>query len=318
MTPMDKTLLQEFMAEEAIPMRTKFDDYLPVALGVRRASQIVMPAELPDASILGATIDERFRQKMSGHRLPGESLQTFFKGKVGKYWRRNQAQEIRFRMDTLRDLYTDIVQGSHSYQTYVKWMDRLGLRHKELESRPTIREVYLFTDPAISAELEELQDLRKDIRYERMRTPPGSGPAYSRAFPEEQHAAYLKKLGSILGFPLCCVDRYAFDRDSAVLSPEVRAANQLEHLENPDEYDVYAFFTKDFFPCQPDCASASDTGKLMYERLAEMSPEVAEAYKRHLEENVSLVKRYPEIIQQKIEALERLAGRPQEGEKSEE
>jgi len=30
------------------------------------------------------------------------------------------------------------------------------------------------------------------------------------------------------------------------------------------------------------------------------------------------VRRYPEIIQQKIEALERLAGRPQEGGKSEE
>lgn len=315
---MDKTLLQEFMAEEAIPLKTKFDDYLPVALGVRRASQIVMPAELPDASILGATIDERFRQKMSGHRLPGESLQTFFKDKVGKYWRRNQAQEIRFRMDTLRDLYADIVQGSHSYQTYLKWMDRLGLKHKELESRPTIREVYLFTDPEVAPELEELQDLRKDIRYERMRTPPGGGPIYSRAFPEEQHAAYLKKLGSILGFPLCCVDRYVFDRESTVLSPEVRAANQLEHLEEPDEYDAYAYFTKDFFPCQPDCENASEIGKIMYEKLLEISPEVAEAYKRHLEENVELVKRYPEIIQQKIEALERLSGKTQEGEKSEE
>lgn len=306
------------MAEETIPERAKFDDYLPVALGVRKASQVVMPAELPDASILGSTIDERFRQKMSGHRLPGESLQTYFKGKVGKYWRRNQAKEIRFRMDTLRDLYADIVQGSHSYETYMKWMDRLGLMHKELESRPTIREVYLFTDPSVAAQLEELQDLRKDIRYERLRTPPGGGPIYSRAFPEEQHSAYLKKLGAILGFPLCCIDRYVFDRESTVLSPEVRAANQLEHLENPDDRDIFAFFTKDFFPCQPDCENASNTGKLMLRRLEEMSSEVAQAFKRHLEENLDLVKRYPEMIRKKIEVLEKSSGHTQEGEKSEE
>ncbi len=315
---MDKALLQEFMAEEAIPTTSKFDDFLPVALGVRRVSQIIMPAELPDASILGSTIDERFRHKMSGHRLPGESLQTFFKGKVGKYWRRNQAQEVKFRIDSLREIYDDVVKGSHSYQTYMKWIDKLGLKWKELESRPTIREVYLFTDAAVAEELVELQDLRKDIRYERLRTPAGQGPAYTRAFPEEQHSAYLKKLGSILGFPLCCIDRYVFDRASTVLSPEVRAANQLEHVENPKDYNIFGFFTKDFFPCQPDCEPASETGKLMYERLSEISPDLAGAFKKHLEENVDLVRRYPEIIQQKVLALERNAGRPQEGDKVEE
>ncbi len=314
---MDKTLLQEFMAEEAIPTKAKFDDFLPVALGVRRASQIVMPAELPDASILGSTIDERFRQKMGGHRLPGESIQTFFKGKVGKYWRRNQASEIRFRMDALRDLYADIVLGSHSYRTYMNWIDKLGLRSKELESRPTIREVYLFTDPTVAKELEELQDLRKDIRYERLRTPLGTTPVYTRAFPEEQHSAYLKKLGSILGFPICCVDRYVFDRDSTVLSPEVRAANQLENMESSDEYDVFAYFTKDFFPCQPDCSNAAEIGAAVYKSLAEISPDVAEAFKEHLQENADLVRQYPEIIQKKIEALEKLSGGHPEGEKIE-
>ncbi|MEX0974339.1 MAG: hypothetical protein WD024_03170 [Bacillota bacterium] len=305
------------MAEEAIPLKVKFDDYLPVALGVRRASQIIVPAELPDASILGSTIDERFRHKMSGHRLPGESLQTYFKGKVGKYWRRNQAQEVRFRMDSLREMYSDVVENSHSYQTFTKWMDKLGLRRKELESRPTIREVYLYTDPSVPAELDELQDMRKDIRYERLRGPMGTTPLYSRAFPEELHTAYLKKLGSVLGFPLCCIDRYAFDRDSAVLSPEVRASNQLEHMENPDEYDAFAFYTKDFFPCQPDCASAAETGRLMYQKLAEISPEIAEKFRQHLDENVDLVRRYPEIIQKKIEALEKVVGHAQEGDKVE-
>ncbi len=306
------------MAEEVIPLKVKFDDYLPVALGVRRASQIIMPAELPDASILGTTIDTRFRQKISGQRLPGESLQTYFKGKVGKYWRRNQAQEVRFRMEALRDLYTDVVESSHSYQVFVKWMDKLGLKRKELESRPTIREIYLYTDPSVPAELDELQDLRKDIRYERQRAPLGNAPLYSRAFPEELHPAYLKKLGSILGFPRCCIERYSFDRDSAVLSPEVRASNQLEHMEDPEDYDVFAYFTKDFFPCQPDCGSAVEVGKAVYDKLGEISPDVAEKFKQHLSENVDLVRRYPEIIQKKIESLEKVSGHPQEGDKVEE
>jgi hypothetical protein len=220
-------------------------------------------------------------------------------------------------MESLRELYADVVESSHSYQTYIKWMDKLGLKRKELESRPTIREIYLYTDPSIPAELDELQDLRKDIRYERLRSPLGNTPLYSRAFPEEMHSAYLKKLGSILGFPLCCVDRYAFDRDSTVLSPEVRAANQLEHMEDPEDYNRFAFFTKDFFPCQPDCASAAQTGQLMYEKLGAISPEVAEQFTRHLDENVDLVRHYPEIIQKKVEALERLSAPTQVGEKVE-
>ena len=305
--------MAEFMAEEVIPLRTKFDDYLPVALGVRRASQIIVPAELPDASILGATIDDRFRQKMRGRRLPGESLQDFIKGKVGKYWRRNQVQEVRYRMQALRDLYADVVAKSHSYEMFMKWADKLGLDRKELESRPTIREIYFYTDPSVATELDVLQDLRKDIRYERMRTPPGNAPVYARAFPEEVNTTYLKKLGSILGFPLCCIDRYVFDRESGVLTPEVRASNQLEHMEKPDDYDPHAYFTKDFFPCQPDCASASELGKAMYGKLSEIDPDVARKFRDHLENNVILVRQYPEIIQKKIEALEKVAGKTQEG-----
>lgn len=311
---MDRELLREFMANEVIPQRTKFDDYLPVVLGVRQAAQMVIPAELPDAGVLGATIDDRFRQKMSGRRLPGESLQAFVKGKMGKYWRRNQIQEIRYRMDSLREVYKDVVLESHSYRAHMGWADKLGLRTKELECRPTIREVYLYTDPALGEGLQELQGLRKDIRYEKMRSSPGgSAPAYTRAFPEEQNPAYLKRLGAILGFPLCCIDRYVFDRESGVLTPEVRASDQLLHMESPEDYDIYAYFTKDFFPCQPDCSHAAEIGRSMHRRLGETDAGVAEEFLKHLAENVALVRQYPEIIRKRIEALEKMAGRPQEG-----
>ncbi|HHW18792.1 MAG TPA: hypothetical protein GXX30_07810 [Firmicutes bacterium] len=315
---MNPEVLKEFLNEHVIPLKTKFDDYLPVVLGIRRATQIVVPAELPDAAILGATIDDRFRQKMQGRRLPGESLGQFFKDKAGKFWRRNQMQEIRYRTGVLRDLYADVVEGSHSYQVYMKWVDKLGLQRKELESRPTIREIYLFTDPQVAIELEELQDLRKDIRYEAMKSPDPSTPPYAKAFPEEKNAGYLKKLGSILGFPVCCIDRYIFDRDSGVLTPEARASSQLTGVESPDEIDPFAFFTKDFFPCQPDCPEAAKIGKAIYEKLSQIDRGLAEEYKKHLMDNVSLVRNYPEIIQKKIEALEKSLGRTGEGDRLEE
>lgn len=311
---MDKGLLKEFMAEQAIPLRAKFDDFLAVALGVRRASQFISPAELPDAAILGSTIDARFRQKMEGRRLPGESLSDFMKNKMGRYLRRSRAQEIRYRLDVLRDMYKDVVENSHSYQTYIGWARKLGLSYKELESRPTIREIYLFKDPDVAVELDELQEMRKDIRWEKTRAPVAGEPAYVRAFPEEQNPAFVKKLGRILGFPACCIERYAFDRESAILTPEQRASNQLVNLVE-EEHDPYAFFTKDFFPCQPDCEEAGQMGRALYEALAAIDSEVAAEYQRHLAENVELVRQYPEIIKKKIEALEKMAAsaKAQEG-----
>jgi hypothetical protein len=55
----------------------------------------------------------------------------------------------------------------------------------------------------------------------------------------------------------------------------------------------------------------------MYEKLGAILPEVAEQFTRHLDENVDLVRHYPEIIQKKVEALERLSAPTQVGEKVE-
>ncbi len=305
---MDEQVFREFMNEHVIPSRTKMDDFLPVILDLRKVAQIIMPAELPDSGILGATIDDRFRQKMAGKRIPGESLGDFIKSKTGKFWRRNRMQDIRFRLQALRDIYADVVEQSQSYRVYVDWIDKLGLKRKELESRPTIREMYIFKDDAVAVELEELQDLRKDIRYDAVRNPDPAIQGSFRVFPEEFNDAYLKKAGSILGFPVCCIDRYVFDRNSGVLSPEVRASNQIKHSESSDEIDKFAYFTKDFFPCQPDCPEAAELGKAMYDKLQDIDPETAEQYARHLVGNTALVKQYPEIIQKRMSKLKQQAG----------
>ncbi len=302
---MDSKILQEFMEESAIPLGCKFDDFLPVVLGVRKASQIIVPAELPDAAILGATIDSRFRSKTEGKKSLGGSFADYVKSKTGKFGRNDKVKEARMKTELLRELYAEIVEGSISYNLYMDWIDRLGLQKKILESRPTIREVYIFRDPSVAVELEELQDMRKDIRWDAMRSPDLSAPVSLRAFPEENSPAFLRKIGSILGFPPCCIDRYIFDRGSGVLSPEVRAANQIIHAESPEEVDKFAYFTKDFFPCQPDCESAAEIGRVMYEKLKDFDPELAELYLQHLSDNLDLVRRYPEIIEERIRSLER-------------
>ena len=301
---MEYQIVQEFMEESAIPLGCKFDDFLPVILDVRKAAQIIVPAELPDAAILGATIDSRFRNEIEGKKSFGESFSNYVKKKAGRLGRDDKVKEARMKTELLRELYTKVVEGSVSYNLYMDWIDRLGLQKKILESRPTIREVYIFKDDSVSVELEELQDMRKDIRWEAWRYPNISAPVSLRAFPEESNPAFLRKIGDILGFPACCIDRYIFDRGSAVLSPEVRAANQIIHAESPEEVNKFAYFTKDFFPCQPDCESAVQIGKAMYEKLKDISPELGELYLKHLSDNLELVRRYPEIIEERIRSLE--------------
>lgn len=300
---MDQQLYQKFLNEHVITLKAKLDDFLPVVLGARRAAQIIIPAELPDAAILGATIDDRFRQKMAGERLPGESLTDFLKSRVAGFRKRSKIRDIRFRLQVLRDIYSNVVENSNSYKLYVDWADKLGLIQKQLESRPTIRELYVFTDNSIANELEKLQDLRKDIRYEFAKRPDPSIPGALRAFPEEHTASFLTKSGKILGYPVCCIDRYVFDRQSGVLSPEVRASNQIKHAESASEINRFAYFTKDFFPCQPDCKEAVKLGEKIYNAFKRLDPELADNYLKHLDGNKALVKQYPELIQKRMASL---------------
>ncbi|HHT85146.1 MAG: hypothetical protein ACOX34_07305 [Bacillota bacterium] len=305
---MDQQLYLEFMNEHVIPLRAKFDDFLPVILGLRKAAQIIMPAELPDAGILGATIDDRFRQKMAGQRLPGESLTDYLKSRAATMRRKkNKAQDLRFRLQLLSDIYSDVVEKSRSYQVYMDWIDRWGLKWKELEARPTIREIYIFNDDDVAVELEELQDLRKDIRYAYAKHPDPSSDGSFRVFPEEHNAAFLRKAGEILGFPVCCIERYIFDRNSGVLSPEVRASYQIAHSDRPEDVDIHAYFTKDFFPCQPDCEEAAAMGRAIHEALSQVDPDLAGKYQEHLNSNMNLVRQYPDIIQNRLARLQQEA-----------
>ncbi len=92
----------------------------------------------------------------------------------------------------------------------------------------------------------------------------------------------MKKLASILGFPICCADRYVFDRSSGVLSPEVRSFNQILHSESPEEVNNLAYFTKDFSRASLTAKKLAEIGRTIYEKIRELNPELADRYLEHV------------------------------------
>ena len=102
---------------------------------------------------------------------------------------------------------------------FISWADKLGLLRKELESRPTIREIYLFKGAGTARDIEKIKDMRKDIRYDALRHPDLSVPAYARAFPEERKSSYLKELGLLLGYPESAL-KDSVRQNSGVITPE--------------------------------------------------------------------------------------------------
>lgn len=115
-----------------------------------------------------------------------------------------------------------------------------------------------------------------------------------RAVLNESQGAFDRYLGSLHGYPECCVDYYAeATRSPAAESPEARSIAPLAdivdeervHGAAPSSSSVseilpgfferpqsYAFFAHAFYP-EPECDAARRTGVSIYETLAERLPE---------------------------------------------
>lgn len=303
---MQRDTFADFMREPLIPVGTKIEDYLAVVLGVRQASMMVFPYDLPDASILGATIDERFRQKIQGKWVPGDSIGDYLSRKARKLLKRSPAAEARYKVNLLSDIYEDVLKSSPSYESFMSWAAKLGLKNRQLQSRPTIREIFLFKSSDLSSSLDALQDLRKDLRYEAMRRAPQGVPPVEVAFPEQFNPEFLRTLGKLLGYPSCCVERYVFDRKSRILSPEERASNQIKEMGENEKPDIFAYFVRDFLPCTPWCEEASTLGRKLMHELGQIDSQLPALYEKRLQENVSFVLKYPEMVRERARELERM------------
>lgn len=195
----------------------------------------------------------------------------------------------------MRKAYRDVVEASQQYRGHLEWARKLGLRTLQFEVRPTVRELYLFRDKALEKRLENLIRERVRIREETLSHPPkGLGRAHL-VYPEEFKGGWVSEMGELYGYPKCCVERYASDRENNI-SVEERAARQLKEAEEKGEAESLAYFVSYFFPCHPRCPSAISTGKRYLEELQKVDPRLGEIYTSILRENLDLVRRQPEII----------------------
>jgi hypothetical protein len=273
--------IDRLLSDTRLSMRVKVENYILVRLGLRPCSLTTLPAELPGAEIMGRAIDDRVLPKM--RRLSSE---------VEPHRRLKVIEGLKREM---REAYRDVVEGSEQHRGHMEWARNLELRTLQFEVRPTVRELYLFRDKEIGKRLERLMKDRVEIRQRVLRHPP---PGFGRThivYPEEFDGAWVREMGSLYGYPKCCVERYAADRERGI-SVEDRASRQLREAEEKGEAESLAYFVGYFFPCNPKCPSATSTGRRFLEELQSINPALGDLYKSVLNENMDLVRRQPEII----------------------
>lgn len=292
-------MIKSLLSDTRLLRRIKVENYLLVYLGLRPCSLTTLPAELPGAGGLGKTIDERILPRMrhlSSIGDPGERLKA-----------------IEALKREMRKAYREVVEASQQYLGHLEWARNLGLRTLQFEVRPTVRELYLFRDRDVEKRLVNLMKERMRLREEVLHHPPqGLGRAHL-VYPEEFNGGWVREMGELYGYPRCCVERYASDRENNI-SVEERAARQLKEAEGRGEAESLAYFVGYFFPCHPRCPSAISTGKRFLEELRSIAPELGDIYESILKENLELIRRQPEIIAEHRrragEAMRRTHGQP--------
>ncbi len=257
-----------------------------VALGLRPCSQTTIPAELPSGQEMGERIDQLFKPRLIKLRLM-----------------RDQKEKLKEIAEIRRDMasaFDDVVEGSDEYQSLASWAKHLDLRVNQVGVRPTVHEYYLYKDRDTLKELQKLIQERGKLRVEAVKKPDPSRGQLQFAYPEEFNGAWIRRMGKLLGYPDCCVDRYALDREKGV-NAESRAAAQLNELTS--DPDPHAYLASYFFPCSPTCQKAREKGELYHQSLSEVIPEVGKAYEAIIVENLHRVRRQPEIIGEYINRL---------------
>jgi hypothetical protein len=271
--------LRDLLEQKRIHARVAVENLALVALGLRPCSQTTLPAELPSGTSIGETIDMRFKPSID--RLRGIQDQ------------RMRIKEIGTIRKGMASAFDELVEGSEEYMCLSSWAKRLALKVDQVEVRPTVHEFYLYRDRETLRELQRLMQERGKLRVEAMRKPDPSKGQLQFAYPEEFNGAWIRRMGSLLGYPDCCVDRYASDREQGV-NTEARAASQLKEI--PAAPDPHVYLASYFFPCSPICEKARQKGELYHQKLSEALPQAGEVYESIIMENMDRVRRQPEII----------------------
>jgi len=278
---MEPNLLNEFLDDPLVLSKSKLEAFLAPYLGLRPASHVTIPAELPNGVEMGQRIDEEVKPHLT-------KLQSVTDMQA-------RALGVQVLKKMLEQQFEAIVEDSDSYRAYYRWSDKLGLRSNQIKIRPTVHELYLFRERKTGGQIRKLMSERFKIRRKTQRKPdPNVG--YTRfAYPEEFDRKWLLANGKVLGYPKCCVRQYAEDRDNGV-NAESRASIHLVDALKAGQVDTHVYFTGYFFPCSPHCENALAKGHQWNDAFRELDLRVSELYERVLLGNAELVLRQPELI----------------------
>jgi hypothetical protein len=287
------TLSEEMLDESLLLDHVKTEDYLMVALEIRSCSFLTIPAEFQNGEELGRKIDE----------LCIEDLQAVMSATADK-----KGVLIRKLKKRIRESFKKVVFASAVYKAHMEWSRKLFLQTYDVEVRPSIHELYLFKNSKVKKELRRLVNVR-NVARERVALSMDVSKRKTRlAFPEELSSDYLASVGKLLGYPSCCVERYVHDRLREDVNVEMRASRQVKELRKEgEEPDVYAYFVRNFFPCEPRCRSASEVGRKTFDLFSGVNPKLGDLYLGCIRRNVEMVEKYPELIGQYREKLKKRA-----------
>lgn len=282
-----------------IQERVKLEDYIAVAAGARRVSMLLVPADFPDAERMRQGMDEVYaRRYYHSTRRSGGIASMFDRVRYGIM--RAVMNPLRYRTSLLRESFEEVVLEHPNYKAHRKWADRMGLQVYEKQLRPSIDEMYLIRDSSVVSEVAALMVRRDEIRREMMEQMRQGDRMQPTLMPEEQSAEFLNRLGTLLGYPECCIEAYGQDIRNGVDSA-LRVSNQLAEYEGDVDADV--FFAGTFFPCEPDCAHAAAVGASMAAAAAETDGSLERRMRRVFQGNVDYLARYPEILRRRREQM---------------
>jgi hypothetical protein len=290
--PTSRQVLRELFMDPLVVDRVKLEAFLTVALGIRSCALLTLPADLPDGERMALEAENACRPlyfEASKERDP-----------------ENRLRLMQVFTQARRNAFARIVLSSPQYIALVKWSERLGVKIVPLERLPTTWEIYVVKGLLATWRLKSLIRLRKKISKNLRFSDPKQF-----LFAEEFSPEYVRALGRLLEYPLCCVESFVQDR-SRQISIEDRASRQIKRLRaygaSPDPY-AYPF--KDFFPCSPQCTKSKALSEKIFRGLTQALPEAGARYERMLKENCELVEHYPEVIKAHIEKLRSLKSEAQ-------
>jgi hypothetical protein len=281
MNILNKNQITQFINLENIELRTKLEVILSPYLDLRRCSQLIIPSEFTDSIELGKQIDDKVLPQIL-------KLQQIRDPKI----KRLGIQAIH---KVLEKNFEEIVEGSDSYKIHAKWTDIFKLKSFQANVRPTVHEIYYFKNRDTRTDVIKVIKDRAKIREKSLNDLEARKNNIKYAFPEEFNGKWLKKVGSLLGYPECCVKHYSIGRENGI-NVEARASQQLLESLKEGEVDTHVYYIGNFFPHSPSCPKAIELGYKWEEKIGEFNEELGKLYSQTLIRNAELILRQHELV----------------------